>query len=62
MKFHPEKCGDADRYQQPYEVGYKLLSARTNSKSRVNEQVPLSQYQRRPNLQRPHRKDNTQSK
>ena len=51
MKVHTEKCSDADRHQQPYQEGHKLLSARTHPRSRVIEQVPWSQYQRRPNME-----------
>ena len=62
-QINPEKVySDADRHQQPYEEGHKLLSARTHPRSGVMEQVPWSQYQRRPNMERPHQKDSQQSK
>ena len=62
MKFHPEKCtvmrlGTNSRMKR--DTNY---SARTHPRSRVIEQVPWSQYQRRPNMERPHRKDSQQSK
>ena len=62
MKFHPEKCTVMRIGANSSMKRDTNYSAWTHPRSRVIEQVPWSQYQRRPNMERPHRKDSQQCK